>query len=153
MADDTRSLTKNEQGVLAAGAAALVVSFLPWFTTVTFDGPGQDSGTTAWTSLATLGMVFLLVATVLVAIKALSAETLPNVIPWHLVAVILAVLGTFLVVLTAMSTGSSAPGASSGPGWSGWLLFVLAIILTYFAVRTFRESGDELDFSSPDEDD
>ena len=48
MADDTRSLTKNEQGVLAAGAAALVVSFLPWFTTVTFDRRGRgrsDVGT------------------------------------------------------------------------------------------------------------
>lgn len=153
MGHDARSLTRNEQGVLAAGGLALILSFLPWFTTVTFDGPGQDSSTTAWTSFATIGMVFLVGATAFVAIKARSDTALPKVIPWYLVAVVLAGFGTFLVMITALTTGSSAPGASSGPGWSGWLLILAAIVLTFFSVQTFRESGDELDFSDADQDD
>lgn len=151
MTVDTRSLSRNEQGVLASAAVAAVLSFIPGFIRVTFEGPGQDMATTAWTSFATVGMVLLLVAAALVGIAALSDDTLPQAVPWRLVALVAAVLGTLLIVLEALSAGSSAPGASVGPGWSGWLLIVTSMVLTYFAVETFRESGDEIDLSEPED--
>ena len=103
--------------------------------------PGRATRPSAW----------LLGAAALVGTAALSEDTLPAAVPWHLVAVIAAGLGTFLIVLRAFTMGSSTPGVSVGPGWSGWLLIVVAGVLTFFAVRTFQESDDELDFSEPEE--
>ena len=148
MAGGAGSLSTNERGVLIAGAAAAVLSVFPGYITVTFDGPGHDASYTAWTGSATIGMVLLLGGTALIGIEALSDGTLPAVVPWHLIAVAVAVLGTFLLILKALTEGSSAPGAEVGPGWSGWLLIVASLTLTVFAVLSFRDSEDALDLRS-----
>ena len=145
MAGKTGSLSTNERGVLIAGAVAALLSFFPGYITVTFDGPGFDESYSAWTGSATVGMVLLLGGAALIGIEALSDGTLPEVVPWHLIAVAAAVLGTLSIILRALTAGSSAPGANVGPGWSGWLLFVAAISLTVFAVRSFRVSDEALD--------
>jgi len=147
MTNDTTMLTKNERGVVIAGAATAILSLLPWYLEFTFDGTGFDMSLTAWTGMATIGMVLLLGATALIAIKALSDGTLPRSVPWHLISVAAAVVGTFLLIVRAFTAGSSAPGANVGPGWSGWLLFVAAITLTVYAVRSFRDSDEKIDFS------
>jgi hypothetical protein len=144
MAGGAVSLSTNERGVLIAGAAAAVLSVFPGYITVTFDGPGFDESYTAWTGSATIGMVLLLGGAALIGIEALSDGTLPEVIPWHLIAVAAAAFGTFMIMLRALTAGSSAPGANVGPGWSGWLLFVAAITLTVFAVLSFRDSEEAL---------
>ena len=148
MADGSGSLSTNERGVLISGGAAALLSLFPGYITVTFDGPGFDESYTAWTGSATIGMVLLLGGAALIGIEALSDGTLPKVVPWHLIAVATAVLGTFLIMLRALTAGSSAPGANVGPGWSGWLLFVAAITLTVFAVLSFRDSEEAVDFRS-----
>ena len=148
MEDGESSLSKNERGALIAGGAAVLLSFIPGFIRVSFEGKGFDMSTTAWTGSATIGMILLLGAAALIGIEALSHDTLPKIIPWHLIAVIAAVLGTLLLILEAFTAGSSAPGASVGPGWSGWLLFVAAIALSVFAVRSFRDSEEQIDFSA-----
>jgi hypothetical protein len=141
---DLSSLTKDEQGTLAAGVVVLILSLLPWYIRVTFDGPGDPSSTTAWTSFATIGLVLLLGAATIVVTLALDG-TLPKVIPWRLVSVILAVLGTILIIFRALTAGSDNAGANVGPGWSGWLLFVAAIVLTVYIVRVFRASELKID--------
>jgi hypothetical protein len=148
MADGASSPNQNERGALIAGAAAALLSVIPGYIRVTFDGKGFDMSTNAWTGSATIGMVLLLAAAALIGIEALSDDTLPKAVPWHLISVIVAVLGTFLLILKPFTVGSSAPGASVGPGWSGWLLFIAAIALCVFAVRSFRESEEKLDFSA-----
>ena len=148
MAGGAGSLSTNERGVLIAGAAAAVLSVFPGYITVTFEGPGFDESYSAWTGSATIGMVLLLGGAALIGIEALSDGTLPEVVPWHLIAVAAAAFGTFMLMLRALTAGSSAPGANVGPGWSGWLLFVAAISLTVFAVLSFRDSEDALDFRS-----
>jgi len=148
MAGGAGSLSMNERGVLIAGAAAAVLSVFPGYITVTFEGPGFDESYSAWTGSATIGMVLLLGGAALIGIEALSDGTLPEVVPWHLIAVAAAAFGTFMLMLRALTAGSSAPGANVGPGWSGWLLFVAAISLTVFAVLSFRDSEDALDFRS-----
>jgi hypothetical protein len=144
MADGAGSLSTNERGVMIAGAAALVLSVIPGYITVTFEGPGFDASYTAWTGSATVGMVLLLGGAALIGIEALSDGTLPAVVPWHLISVAAAVLGTFVIIVRALTAGSSAPGADVGPGWSGWLLFVAALTLTVFAVLSFRDSDESV---------
>ncbi len=145
--NETATLTTNERGVVISGIAAAILSFLPWYLEFTFEGTGFDMSTSAWTGMATIGMVMLLGSTALIAIKALSAGTLPTTVPWHMISVAGSVVGTFLVVIRAFTAGSSAPGVDVGPGWSGWLLFVAAISLTVYAVRSFRDSDEQLDWS------
>ena len=77
--NETATLTTNERGVVISGIAAAILSFLPWYLEFTFEGTGFDMSTSAWTGMATMGMVMLLGSTALIAIKAMSAGTLPVV--------------------------------------------------------------------------
>jgi hypothetical protein len=142
------TLSRNEQGVLVAAVLAAVLSLFPGYITVTFDGRGFDTAYTAWTGSATVGMVLLLGGAALIVIEAFSEGTLPAVVPWHLISVAAAVLGTVLITLRALTAGSDLPGAHVGPGWSGWLLIAVSICLTVFAVLSFRDSEDALEFRS-----
>lgn len=154
MAADFKALSRNDQGALVAGALAILFSFFGAYVTVSVDGgedlPGLDysAGTNAWESFATLGMLLLVVAVVVVAVKAFAAQSLPDGVPWRLVALATAALGTLLVVVRAFTAGGDIPsglgGVSVGPGWSGWLLFVAAIALTVFTALAFKDSGEKL---------
>jgi hypothetical protein len=146
MVGGTSSLSTNQRGALLAGAMAAVLSFVPGYIEVTFDGKGFDESYTAWSGSSTIGMMLLLGSTALIGIEALSRGSLPEVVPWHLIAVLAAVLGTLLIILRAFTAGSSAPGANVGPGWPGLLLFVAALALTVFAVLSFFDSEDALEF-------
>ncbi len=148
MADGGSPLSKNERGVLVAAAVAAVLSFIPAYIQVKFDGKGFDMSSNAWTGSATIGMMLVLGGAALIIIEALSDGTLPNVIPWHLISVIAAAFGTFLIVLKPFTVGSSAPGASVGPGWSAFLLVLAAVAVTSYAVMSFRESEEAVDFRS-----
>lgn len=148
MAVDFKSLGKFEQGALVAGGLAIILSFIPSYYTASYDGPGNISvsdGTNAWTSYATLGVLLIIAATAVVAVKAFARENLPAGVPWNLVAAALAGLGTLLVILRAIfDNAPDFPGVSAGPGWSGYLLFLAGIALTVFTVLSFRESGEKL---------
>lgn len=148
MKRDLSSLTENERGALGSGVAVLILSFLPWYIRVTFDGKGDPLSTSAWTSFATIGIVFMLAAAALVVTLAISEGSLPKVVPWHLVSAVLAVLGAVLVILRALTAGTDVPGANVGPGFSGWLLFLASITLAIFVVRSFRESDEKIDIKS-----
>lgn len=150
MAVDFKSLGKYEQGALVAGALSIIVSFFSAYIRVSFDGgdamPGLDTsaGTSAWTSYATLGVLLVVVATTIVALKAFSKESLPPGVPWSLAALAAAGLGTLLIILRAFTVGGDGPGFNVGPGWSAWLLFLTTIALTAFTALSFRESGEKL---------
>ncbi len=150
MAADFKSLGKNEQGALIAGGVAIILSFIGSYVTASYDGPGAGAignlgGTNAWTSYATLGILLVIAATVIVAIKAFAADSLPDGIPWNLAALAAAGVGTLLLILRALFPGGAdVPGFSVGPGWSGYLLWVAALALTYFAFVLFKASGDKM---------
>jgi len=147
---DIKSLGKFEQGALIAGVLAFVFSLFNAYVRVSVDGgdslPGFNvsAGTNAWTSYATLGMLLVLVATAVIAVKAFAKDVLPAGIPWTLVALVAAGVGTILLILRALTAGGSAPGVSVGPGWSGWVLFVATIVLTVFTALLFKESGEKI---------
>lgn len=151
MAADFKSLGKNEQGALIAGVVALVLSFFGAYIKASFSGggkgvPGIDFsyGLSAWHSWATLGVLLVIVATAIVAVGAFARESLPDGVPWNLVAFGAAALGTLLLILRPLTIGGGGPGVSVGPGWSAFLLWIAAIALTYFTFTLFQASGDKM---------
>jgi hypothetical protein len=143
MAVDFKSLGKFEQGALIAGGVAIILSFFESY--VTLDAGPVSVGTNAWDSYATLGVLLVVVATAIVAVKAFSKESLPDGVPWNLAALVAAGLGTLLIILRAFTYPDG--GLSSvdiGPGWSGWLLFLAGIALTAFTYLLFKESGEKI---------
>jgi hypothetical protein len=159
MAADFKALSRNDQGALVAGALTILFSFFGAYVTASVKGgddvPGlssidTSSGTNAWYSFATFGMLLIVVSVAVVAVKAFAASNLPDGVPWRLVALATAGLGTLLLLLRALTEGSGdVPSGlgidvSVGPGWSGWLLMISAIALTVFTALAFKDSGEKL---------
>lgn len=151
MAVDFKSLGKFEQGALISGGLAIILSFFGSYVTASYDGPGAGAisgslaGTNAWTSYATLGVLLVIASTAVVAVKAFAKENLPEGVPWNLVALATAGLGTILLILRAVFAGGpDVAGFSVGPGWSGYLLFLAGIALTVFTFLSFKESGEKI---------
>jgi hypothetical protein len=144
MATDFKSLGKNEQGALIAGALAIILSFFGSYVTVTVSGHDLG-GTSAWHSYATLGVLLVIAATAIVAFKAFAAQSLPDGVPWSLVALAAAALGTLLLILRALFPGGpDLGGYSVGPGWSAYVLWIASLALTYFTFRLFQASGEKM---------
>ncbi|MDT0203087.1 hypothetical protein [Nocardioides sp. AE5] len=149
------TLSKVEQGALIAGGLSLILSFIGSYIRVSIDGVEMfgnfSSGTNAWTSYATLGMLLILAATALVVVRLFAAAILPSGVPWYLITLAASALGTFLIILRALTASDSAFGASVGPGWSGWALFITTIALTACTALMFKASGEKLpDLPKPD---
>jgi hypothetical protein len=138
MAVDFKSLGKFEQGALVAGGLSIILSFFSRYVSADL-GPLGTYGISAWHSYAVLGMLLIVASVAVVAVKAFSKESLPDGIPWSLVAVATAGFGTILIVLRGLTAGDGA-----GVGWSGWLLFITSIALTAFTYLLFKESGEKL---------
>ncbi|MCX6408053.1 MAG: hypothetical protein NTV28_14140 [Propionibacteriales bacterium] len=155
MAADFKALSKFDQGALVAGAVAIVFSFFDAFVTASVKSSGDfavnsSAGRNAWYSFATVGILLVIVAVAVVAVKAFAAQNLPDGVPWRLVALATAALGTILLVLRPLTEGGDVPsGLSSvsvsvGPGWSGYIVWVAAIALTVFTALAFKDSGEKL---------
>lgn len=149
MAADFKSLGKNEQGALIAGVVALVVSFFTAYIKVSYGGksvPGLSlsAGLSAWHSYATLGILLVIVSAVVVAIKAFAKDSLPDGVPWSLVALGTAGLGLILLILRPLTIGGGGGGVSVGPGWSAYILWIAAAALTYFTFALFKASGEKI---------
>lgn len=141
MAVDFKSLDRNTQGALIAGGLSIILSFFGSY--VTIDAGPVSAGTSAWDSYATLGVLLVIAATVIIAIKAFASENLPDTVPWSLVALAAAGLGTLLIILRAF-TYDDGGIVDVGPGWSGWALFITTIALTAFTFLLFKESGEKM---------
>lgn len=148
MTIDLKSLSKVELGALVAGGVSVLVSFFGSYIRVSYDGGGVvervSAGTSAWTSYATLGVLLVIAATAVVAVRIFAASALPAAVPWNLVALAASGLGTVLLVLRALTVGGGGFGASVGPGWSGWLLFLTTIALTACTALMFKGSGEKI---------
>ena len=145
-----RSVGRNDLAVLAAGAAAFVFSLLPyWGFSYSVKGLGGLSASiTAWHGFALLGVLMLLAAAGIVAARVFAGVTLPSLaVGWHVIVAALAVVGTLLVVVRALTyPHASLPGGSYGVKWGGYLLFLAAIAEAVFAVLALRASGESLSF-------
>jgi len=155
MPADMKSIPRNHLGALIAFAVAFILSLIGSYVVASFEGAdvaGVDlgdsiAGTNAWVSYATFGMLLLIVAAAIVAARAFAPHALPSGVPWQLIALAAAALGTLLIIVRALTASESASTVggelSAGPGWSGYALFVAAIAQTVFTALGFRESGEE----------
>lgn len=153
---DMKTIPKNHLGALIAFVIAFILSLIGSYVVASVEvsdesglgGFGDSSiGTNAWVSYATFGMLLLIVAAAIVAVRAFAPHVLPTGVPWQLIALAAAALGTLLIILRAITATESAEAlgvsSSSGPGWSGYALFVAAIAQTVFTALGFRESGEQ----------
>lgn len=134
--DKFKQLGLNEQATMAAGAVAIILSFFPSYVTVSF-GP-YSSGANAWHSFATLGVLLVIAATALAAVKAFAAEYLPDGVPWNIVITACAGVGTVLLLLRGLTV------SHAGLGWSGWALVIAGVVMTAFAALALKASGEDL---------
>jgi uncharacterized membrane protein YfhO len=137
MAVDLNSLKTSDKGVLGTAIGVFIFSFFSSYVTVSFGG--FSAGADAWHSYAVLALLLLFAAAVIVAIKAFDLVELPEIgVGWALITTACAALGAFLLILRALTYS----GSGVSVGWSGYVLFILAIAETVFAAMAFRESGE-----------
>jgi hypothetical protein len=145
-----RQVETNDLGVMAAGAAALVFSFLPYwgFSYSAKSLGGVSASIDAWHGFALLGLLLLFAAAGVVAARVFFGVTLPQLpVGWHVAVAGAAVIGTFLVIVRALTyPHASLPGGSWGVKWGGYLLFLAAIVETVFTVMALRASGESIAF-------
>jgi hypothetical protein len=150
-----QDINRNDLGVMAAGAVAFIASFLPYYG-VSYSGAtvagvhvgGGSFTVTAWHGYAVVGLLLIFAAAILIAVKTFA--TMPTMpLGVHIVAAILAGLGTLLVILRGFTyPHASFPGGSYGVKWGGYVLFVVGIVVTVFAILGMRESGEKMAWQS-----
>lgn len=147
MAFDAKTVSTNDWGVIGSAVGVLIFSLFGSYVTVTYNDQdllGDYGGVSAWNSYATLGVLLLMLAGALVAARVFAGVALPDIgVGWNLVAVVAAGLGALLVIARAF-TYPDGFGLEVGPGWSGYILMLLAIAETVFAVMAFRTSGEQV---------
>jgi hypothetical protein len=146
--DDLKNLNRLDQVVLGAGVLGLIVSlFFPiWGVSVSVKGFGGGSSINAWHGLAAFGMLLVLVATAIAAVRVFAAANLPTMpIGVNLLTFVLSAVGTLIVVIRELTyPHASVPGYSYGVKWGGYLLFVLLIAQAVAAFMLFRKSGEAM---------
>ena len=152
MAFDANSVKTTDWGVMGCAAGLLIFSVFDSYVTVSFEGGDElggafdaSYGISAWNSYAVLGVLLLLAVGAFAAVRVFANITLPSIpVGWNLVAAGVAALGTLLLVLRAFTydEGPSIAQVDVGPGWSGWVVMLLAVGVTVFSVLAFRESGE-----------
>lgn len=151
MAFDFKTVGKNDQVALIAGAVTVLLTFFPAYAKASVSGSGVNvsEDRSAWVEWATIGTLLLIAAFVIVVLRVVVGNVLPAGVPWNLVTAAAAGLGTLLLILYVFTFGpdiGSVPGVdvSTGPGWSGWILLVAAIVFTVFSAISFRDSGEKI---------
>ena len=148
---DISSVNRNDLGVMVAGVVAFIASFLPyWGISVKSSVPGFSGSTsiTAWHSYATVGLLLIFAAAIIIAVKTFaSMPELP--VGLHVIAAALAAIGTLLVIIRAFTINSiDLPGISAGVKWGAYVLFIAGIAETVFALLGMRESGEKVAWQS-----
>ena len=149
-----RDIGTDDLGVLAAGLAALVFSFLPYVgASYTVKGFGGGSAhINAWHGWAFLGLLLLLAAAGIVAARVFGGVELPALpVGWHVLAAGAAAVGTFILLVRGLSWGGNefegiGTSYSSGMRWGGYLLVLAGLAEAFFAVRAMRASGESISF-------
>lgn len=145
MAVDFKSLGKFEQGALMSGALAIILSFIGAY--IRLSGGGQSQNlTNAWDGWGTFGVLLLIAAVAIIAIKSFAAEVLPKEVPWSLVALAVSAVSALILIIKpfAVDVPSFVGDVSVGPGWSGWILIVAMIAFVAFTALLFKQSGEKL---------
>ena len=150
---DVRELPRIDQAFLALGLLILVASFLPWYrasySTEFLGHRISGSGSThAWHGLAAVGVLFMLIATAVVAAQLFAATALPELkVSWNIVVVAVDALGAVFIVIRSLDL-PSADGFSVSLRWGGWILILAAIAQVVVAGLRFRASGESMPWAA-----
>ena len=147
---DLRQMPRNDLGVLVAGVLAFIASFFPYYGYDVKGAAGAFTGgsasTSAWHSYATLALLLILAATIVAAVQVFAGDTLPSTpVSWNFVVVALSGLGTLLLIIRSFTLDSGDIGPLSyGLRWGAYVLMIVCIVQTVFAVMRLRESGEAM---------
>ncbi|WP_154675560.1 DUF5336 domain-containing protein [Parafrankia elaeagni] len=141
-----RSVATNDVGVIGAGAATFIFSFLPWFSISTdffgssvsnsFSGWSTDPGGWFWGWLA----ILLLIAVAgLVAALTFANLRLPT-LPVPLTAVLAGASGlaVLLIIIRWIAYPSVPSSYDGGPSFGLFIVLIAAIVQTVFNVLNLR---------------
>ena len=93
---------------------------------------------------ATLGILLVIAAAGIVALKAFAKDVLPDGVPWTLVASWCLGPRPDPADPASLTIGGGGTGVSVGPGWSAYILRIATAALTYFAFTLFQASGQKM---------
>lgn len=144
---DFRTLPRNEQGVLVAGALAIIASFFPYYgASVNAAGFHGSSSTSAWHSYATLALILIIAATAVAAVQVFSAGSLPQTaMSWNFIVLALSAAGTVLLIIRSFTLDhGSIGGLSYGLKWGAYVLMILCVAQTAFAFLRMRAAGEAM---------
>jgi len=144
---DVRELPRIDQAFLGLGVLILIASFLPYYGA---SYGGVSDSATAWHGWAALALIFMLIATGLVAVQLMTDATLPALkVSWNVVVVGLDALGALILVIRTLTLDSgNVAGFSYGVRWGGWLLILVAIAQVVVAGLRFRASGEAMPWTA-----
>jgi hypothetical protein len=143
---DLKQINRNDQLIIGGGGLGFVFSFLPWYKA----SSGPYSATwNAWQGFfGTVGVLFLLVAAAIVALRVLANFQLPTLPVGPNVLVLgLAGIGTLFTLLEWLifdPTHGAGRGISQGLGWAGYIFEILVIVETVGAYLNFKGSGEKI---------
>jgi hypothetical protein len=145
---DLKQINRNDQGILGAGIVAFLASFMPFYG-VSYNLKGFIHGSytvNAWHSYGFLGILLLLIAVGIVAVRVFANAAPPRLpIGPNLLVAGVASLGTLLLILRGFTYKSaSGPGVSLGVKWGGYLVMLAGVVVVIFAVMNFLASGEKL---------
>ncbi len=156
---DLKQINRNDQGILGAGIAAFIFSFLPWYQ-ASYNGgvagifhESYSRNYSAWQGFGILGVLLLLAAVAITAIRVFSIAQLPKApLGWNVIVAGAAGLGTLFVLFEWLIfdplNGVHGKGISEGLAWAGYIFLILAIAETVFAFLNFKASGEKVAWDS-----
>jgi hypothetical protein len=150
--DDFKTLNKFDQAVLGLGALAFILSFFH-FITVSVSGAAGLAGlggyghVTAWHGWGFFGMLLVLAATALAAVRIFAPGSMPALpIGINLLTCVLSALGFLFLLIEGLTNQKSAGAAgfkvSEHIGIAGWLLLLVVLAQAAAAFMLFKSSGE-----------
>lgn len=145
---DLKQIKRNDQGILGAGILFLLLSFFIPFYGYSGRGLGAfgNYSVTAWHSYGWLGVLLIVIAVAVVALRVFGNASLPKLpVGPNLLVLGLSTLGTLLLLLRGFTyKTASGGGISIGLKWGAYVIFILAIAVVVFAFLNFKASGEKL---------
>jgi hypothetical protein len=117
--------------VMGAGVVLLIFSFFGWLSVDL--GPFGSYSWGAWHEYWWIATLLGLAVSVIVAVRVLMSQPLPQIKPLFLViGAGLGFLVTLIALIEIFAKGGSGPGISVGPGFGIWICLIVSAAQTYF---------------------
>jgi hypothetical protein len=148
---DLKQINRNDQVVIGAGALAFILSFFPDYAISGHFGLlSRSVHYNGWQGIGILSILLFMAAGGIVALRVFTEVQLPKLpLGWNVIVAGAAALGTVFLLLEGFVLfdpygASSISGVSTGFGWGGYILLIVAVAQTVFAYMTLKASGEKI---------